>query len=274
MLLTFYIIITLVILWFYFMETKTTSNNYKKARKILDRNLNVEVPNIEESNIIERNILQTYKQKDLIPNYISNNLKEKNGNWNYYFLDEQESKLFLFENYGEDFVKKYDSFIKQEHKEDLLKLCWLYKNGGCFIDIDTEIILPLDDIIKNVKNNFAILHRDFRSNYYDDIINDDNKFQPKSLINNLIITNKGNLKIKKCIENMLKINQSDLNDNYSLVLFVLQHSLINGENYQFFERSDNPFYPFVQGEMEIFDINDRKIGNGKYKGIKDGKFIL
>ena len=54
----------------------------------------------------------------------------------------------------------------------------------------------------------------------------------------------------------------------------MQHSLVDGENYQFFERSNNPFYPFVQGEIEIFDINDRKIGNSKYKRNKDGKFIF
>ena len=275
MILTIYLLIGIALLFFWFMDyKKNTNNNFKKARKILDRKLNVEIENIEAGDDISKNILQVYKKKDLIPEYISNNIKVKNEEWNYNFFDDKESLKFLQDEYGEEFVKKYDSFIKREHKEDLFKLCWLYKNGGVFIDIDTEIILPLDEVIENVKNNFAIMHNDFRLNYYDDILSDDlkEKKRSKTLINSIIVTNKGNLKIKKCIENIMKIDQIDLTENYSLALFIMQHTLVDAENFQFFERSDNTLYPFVEGDMEIFDINDRKIGNSNYKNYKDGKF--
>jgi mannosyltransferase OCH1-like enzyme len=151
-------------------------------------------------------------------------------------------------------------------------LCWLYSHGGVYIDIDTEILVPLDDIVKNIKNNLTIMQNDFRHNYYDDIISDKLNCKHKTLINSFIISNKGNPKIKKCIENIMKIEQSDLENNYPLILFVMQHTLKDDIEYQIFERSDNKLIPFNTGEMEMFDIDGNKIGNCKYKNYNDGVF--
>lgn len=253
--------ICLYFLAYYFMKFISHESKYKRARSILDRKLNIEIENIPEGENIEKNIIQVYKKKELIPEYIINNIKDKNEEWQYHFFDDEEMIKYLEDNYGEEFVKKYNSFNRREHKEDLFKLCWLYKNGGVFVDLDIDLILPLNDIIENVKNNFAILLKNYLSNLL--II------EKGSLVNSLIVVNKGNLKIKKCIENIMKIDQTDITDDYSLVLFIVQNTLIDGENYQFFEKPD-----LKEGKMEIYDIKDRKIANSEYSNYKNGKFIL
>lgn len=265
-------IYTLILLYFIYIIFYKDTNNFKKARSILDRKSTITLENIPLEDNIPKNILQIYEQKELIPDFIINNVKDKNEEWKYNFFNNEESLNYLKEEYGEEFVKKYNSFNKQKHKEDLFKLCWLYKNGGVYIDIFIQIILPLDEVIENVKNDFAVMQNIYKHDIYDQYVPDDQK--PESLINSLIITNKGNPKIKKCIENIMRIDQTDLTENYSLSLFVMHNSLIDSESYQFFGKSENPFFPFLNKDYEIFDIKDRKIGNSNYKKNKDGIFIL
>ena len=75
------------------------------------------------------------------------------------------------------------------------------------------------------------MQNDFRHNNYDDFISDNLEYKHKTLINSFIVSNKGNKLIKKCIENIMKIEQKDLENNYPLILFVMQHTLKNNIDY-------------------------------------------
>ena len=157
------------------------------------------------------------------------------------------------------------------HKADLFRLCWLYKYGGIYIDIDIEIIKSLDEIVKNI-DDFTIMQNDLRNSYYDDMTSRIFNCKHKTLINSFIIVNKGNKYIKECIENIMKITQEDLENNYPLILFVMQQTFKDNINYQVFERSDKKFIPFIPQRMEIYDKYDKKIGYSCYKNYKNGEF--
>lgn len=255
-------------------NTLNTNNNFKRANKILERET-VVLPEVEKSDHIPKNILQTYKKQELIPGYIESNITDKNEEWKYHFYSEKDCLKYLKQEYGEEFCEKYNSFTKRSHKEDLFKLCWLYKNGGIYMNINMELVVSLNSITENIKNNFAIMHDDFRTKYYGDLIPPDikNKYKSETLVNSFIVTNRGNETVKRCIQNLMKIDQEDLDYSYSLVLFIMQHSLVDVQNYQFFERSDDKFFPFSEGTMEIFDVKDKKIANSKYKNLEDGMFV-
>lgn len=270
---TIIIFILIIIIESYINNIKNL-NNFKNAEYILNKKIDIKIKNIKEENNIPKNILQTHNNKNLVPDYVIDNIKNKNPNWEYHFYDNEYCLKFLKEEYGQIFVDKFNSFKKGAHKSDLFRVCWLYKHGGVYIDIDTEIIVPLDDIVKNINNNLALMINDFRNNYYDDFISDKLNCKHSTLINSFIITNKGNPIIKKFIENIMKIDQEDLEDNYPLILFVMQHTL--GEikdNYQIFERSSKKMIPFINGKMEMIDTKGNKIGNCKYENYKDGKFL-
>jgi len=270
--LIFIFMLIIIIIIVSYIDNKKNLNKFINAEKIIKKENIINLIDIKENENIPKNIIQTYKNKNLVPNYIFENIKNKNKNWNYYFFNDKECREFLLEEYGKDFLDKFDSFKKGAHKSDLFRLCWLYKNGGVYIDIDTQILIPLDEIVKNINNNFTILQNDFRRNIYDDLISKQFNVKHKTLINSFIVTNRGNIHIKKCIENIMKINQKDLENNYPLILFVMQQTLKDDIDYQLFERSDNNYIPFLTGDMIMYDKNNKKIGYCKYKNYDDGKF--
>ena len=204
--------VILVILIYLLIEVIIVRNHSKnnsfyssESKNIIKRNNNVIVKNIQEENIIPKKILQTYKSLNSVPSYVVNNIKRLNKDWEYCFYDDNQCIDFLQKEFGSSFVEKFNSFEKGAHKSDLFRLCWLYVNGGVYIDIDTELIVPLDDVVKNV-DCYTILQNDRPVNFQGSLIYN---FFPKhdTLINSFMIINKGNKYIKKCIENIMKITQ-------------------------------------------------------------------
>ena len=168
-------------------------------------------------------------------------------------------------------LDKFNSFKKGAHKSDLFRLCWLYKNGGVYIDIDSEITVPLDQVISKI-NDFTIMKNTYRKNLYDDVISRMLNVKHETLINSFIVSKKGDERLKRCIEAIMKIEQSDLENNYPLILFVMQKVLRNDLEYQVFEKIDNTFIPFLSGEGVMYDKEDQIIGYSKYRQYSEGSF--
>lgn len=269
-----YLIILIVLINTIAIINSNRSNyySYYRAEKYIKRNNNIMIEDIVEEKFVPRKIIQTYKNIDLVPEKIIDNIKEKNPNWEYNFYNDNDCIKFLNENYGKDFVDKFNSFKKGAHKSDLFRLCWLYKNGGVYIDIDTEIISSLDDILVNIDNNFTFMQNTLRGGYYEYYLNKVFGYTQNTLINSFIITNKGNKNIKKCIENVMKINQEDLKNNYGLILFVMQKTFNGDMDYQIFEKESRPNNIFG-GKHAIYDRNNKLIGYSKYDNYSDGKFL-
>ena len=239
------------------------NNRYRQediaANNIIKRKNKFELKAIEEGKDIPKNILQTYKNTK-IPAFVKKNIMKLNPKWKYHFYDDQMVKDFLLKEYGEHVLKKFNSFSKGPHKADLFRLCWLYKYGGVYIDIDVEFFESLDNLILNDMSN-ELFTMPLTKDRYGRI----------RLLNCFIITNKGNPLIRECIINIIKITQKDL-ENYPLILFVMQHTLKDKINHQFFERSSNYYIPFKTGCMKMYDKEDNLIGNSNYLNYKDGKF--
>lgn len=270
-----YIILFLILCLIIDILRSNRSNyyNYIDSKKILERKREKKIEyHIEETQGIPKKIIQTYKKKDLIPTNIIKNITDKNLDWEYNFYDDEECVNFLYEEFGKEYVDKFYSFKKGAHKSDLFRICWLYVNGGVYIDIDTEIIIKLDDIIDNIENDFTILQNRIRNRgRFEKYISSLFGYHHETLINSLIIVNKGNKYIKKCIENIMKINQEDLENNYGLILFVMQQTLKNNIKYQIFEEPTSPIL-FIYNRDGIYDKNNKLIGYSKYKNYKNGFF--
>jgi hypothetical protein len=245
------------ILIFYFSYYKKNRKNIDQvnlAKKIIKRENLYQIENITDKKFY-KNILQTYKSFHQVPSYIINNVKNKNPDWEYYFYDDYQIKDFLLKEYGQAYVDKFDSFKSGAHKADLFRLCWLYKNGGVYIDIDMEILKPLDEIIENNEGDLIMpLSRDCNV---------------ERLFNAFIITNKGNSKIRECIEKIMLVTQQDLEDNYVLILYLMQETIGKDINYAFIERNIN------LTELDTFWVllnkNNERIANCRYKNYDGGK---
>lgn len=263
------IILTLAIVIEGYVENKVNKDRYEKSFSILDRPLEIQIENVETGKEIPKNILQTHKSREIVPKYVFDNIKKGNEDWNYHFLDDQECKKFLYDYYGQQVLDKFNSFKLGAHKSDLFRVCWLYQFGGVYVDIDTELKKSMDSIVSNIED-FTIMLCDFRKNIYNDIISRTMNVEHKTLVNSFIVCKKGDPRIKKCIESIMKINQSDLENNYALILFVMQKTLDNQIEYQVFEKIDNILIPFRGGRGIMYDKNNNMIGYSKYAEYKNG----
>ena len=272
--------ITIIIIFLLVIIIESILNNrenllaFKNADYILNKNDNdIKIPEIEETKNIPKKILQIYFQgEEYIPPYVRKNITDKNPEWEYHFFDQEKCSNFLRENFDDSYVDKMNSFKKYAHKADLFRICWLYINGGVYMDADLEIFIPFDKLLNDFKGKFSTMINNFRRNLYDDVVSNLFGYKHETLINSIMVSTKGNNLVKECIKNIMKIDQEDLEDNYPLILFVMQHSLKDKIEPIFFEKSSNSLIPLVSGNMQIYDKKNNRIGNSCYKNYSDGKF--
>lgn len=144
----------------------------KKINKKLDPIFNELDSKIKlNSEKIPKTIFQTYYNKNKIPNKVNKNLNKFAKGYNRVLFDDKDALKFLFENFGNIFVNKFKSMKKGAHKADLLRYCYLYVNGGVYIDIKTELLVDLDLIIKEKKNRLYTVLCFFNFKYLSNYIN-------------------------------------------------------------------------------------------------------
>lgn len=238
------------------------------------KNNDIKLPYVEESKDIPLNIIQTHKSIDLVPKQIIDKLKKDNPDHKYYFYDNEECKLFLRNTFGKQFEEKFNEFKLGPHKSDLFRICWLYINGGTYIDIDTEMLKPLNYIHKNIKSNLIIPKNNFKSNIYNDKISNFFNVNHYSLINSFIMCNKGNKKIGECIKNIIQLTQKDIDKHgYTIILSIMQRTLGKDYEYQIFEKEESKYKIFYNKKL-MYDKEDVVLMNPKYENYKDGIFKL
>jgi len=102
--------------------------------------------NLKQTNKIPKIVVSTYNNKSKIPEKVYKNIKKYAGNYTFIIFNDKEAIDFIKKNYSNKYVKIFKSFKCGAHKADFFRYCYLYKKGGVYIDIKTELIKKLDDI--------------------------------------------------------------------------------------------------------------------------------
>lgn len=97
---------------------------------------------------IPRIIVATCKDKAKIPFKVYDNWNTFAPNYLHVVFDDKEALEFLESHYPSYVVKKYLD-LGGAHRADLFRYCYLYRFGGVYIDVKTELIRDMDDIIKS-----------------------------------------------------------------------------------------------------------------------------
>ena len=179
--------------WNYDLKIKFDNNSIISVGSSMDNfkvielytNFEIIQKNIKELYFIPKIIIQT--NKVMIKNrYHSNSLLsllEKNPDYDYIFFDDIDARNFIKQNFTEnilphsekmennlsDILKAYDLLKCGALKADFFRYCYLYVNGGIYIDSKISCILELDDII-NSDDKFVICKDDADKSLYNGIM--------------------------------------------------------------------------------------------------------
>jgi mannosyltransferase OCH1-like enzyme len=120
---------------------------------------------------IPKNIICTWREKDVsktLLNYSTTVMKEMNLDYTFTIFDDNECRDFIANHFDSTILKAYDDIIPAAFKADLWRYCYLYINGGVYLDIKTVCAKPLNAILHNKE---ILLIRDINNEWiYNGII--------------------------------------------------------------------------------------------------------
>jgi len=98
---------------------------------------------------IPKKIIQTWENKNFEPEFqkIVDSWKDNNPEYDYILFDNHECYTFIKDNFDKNVLNTYESIIPGAFKADLFRYCYLYINGGVYVDIDTLCIGKLDNFL-------------------------------------------------------------------------------------------------------------------------------
>lgn len=121
---------------------------------------------------IPKKIYFTYHNKNKIPDKVYKNLDKYAKGYKYKVFDDEECRTFIKNYYKNDkdfdhneIIKTFNSLRLGAHKSDLFRYCLLYKLGGIYLDIKTELIKPIDEIFNRNNCCYIILNNEGKRVY-------------------------------------------------------------------------------------------------------------
>ena len=113
--------------------------------------------------MIPKVIYQTWYKKELPDNILK--IKEKmlslNKDYQYFLFDDYDIEIFIKENFNSDILKAFNMLNVGAAKADLWRYLILYKNGGIYLDLDSEVYSNLDDLIKDEDKGIISRERNY-----------------------------------------------------------------------------------------------------------------
>lgn len=140
--------------------------------------------------------------KKKIPDKVYSNIKKFAPGYQHIIYDDSDCIKFINKYFGEKVVKRFKA-LKGAHKADLFRYCLLYIKGGIYLDVKTELIMPLKDIFTKDNTFYTVLAK---SN--------------KQIYQGVIATPKGNEIFLKLIDFMMRISLRDLRTKRIYLIFT------------------------------------------------------
>ena len=143
-------------------STEDPTNSAEICVNVTDETVNVsehDVPfelkvpesTISRQSLIPKVICQTLND-DIVGEMHSRtvlNLKLLNAEYEYAFFDAPARRKFISQNFHEVVLEVYDGLVSGAFKADVFRYCWLYVNGGVYIDCKMINRVPLRNFIKD-----------------------------------------------------------------------------------------------------------------------------
>uniref|UniRef100_A0A6C0C250 Glycosyltransferase n=1 Tax=viral metagenome TaxID=1070528 RepID=A0A6C0C250_9ZZZZ len=141
------IILTIVAVWILMLEDTIT---YEPASLL--RNKSVSVQFLVESSKFPRIVCQTYKNWHTVPSHVHEQFARFAPGFLRRFYDDRSAAAYINSYYPRRVQVAY-SKLRGAHKADLFRYCYLYREGGVYLDIKTVLHKPLEEIVSLVEKH-------------------------------------------------------------------------------------------------------------------------
>ncbi|KAJ3437586.1 inositol phosphoceramide mannosyltransferase [Anaeramoeba flamelloides] len=96
---------------------------------------------------IPKIIFQIYNDKSKIPQKVYKNIAKYAPGYKHVIFDDLDTIEFLEKHFSDEVAQAYIRYNIGAHKADLLRFAYLYVNGGVYMDIQMELIEPIDQTL-------------------------------------------------------------------------------------------------------------------------------
>src|SRR5579872_6289874 len=99
--------------------------------------------------MIPRKIMQTWKTSVVPQKWEPSvkSIKKYMSGWNYTLMTDEDNRKFV-QQWFPDFLPYYDKFPHNIQRADAIRPMWLYIHGGLYLDLDIELLGPLDSLFQ------------------------------------------------------------------------------------------------------------------------------
>jgi mannosyltransferase OCH1-like enzyme len=96
--------------------------------------------------MIPKKVWQCFRTKDVSSEIqaLVERHKKQNPTWEFILWDDEDIREFIKKEYDEDMLVTFNSLTSGAGRADLWRYLVLFKYGGVYLDLDSEIVTPLD----------------------------------------------------------------------------------------------------------------------------------
>ena len=111
---------------------------------------------------IPKIIMQTWKNNNIPDHWKSSpqTIKSILPDWKYVLMTDNDNRHFV-ETHFPDFLPFYDNFPYPIQRADAIRPMWLYIHGGIYIDLDFELLKPLDMLFSTNADAYFVASGNF-----------------------------------------------------------------------------------------------------------------
>lgn len=139
------------------LNTPKNRNSHRKSKISHIAPSKVKIPKI---------IMQTWKNTEVPDHWKPSKtaIEKLMPDWEYVLMTDDDNKNFC-EQHFPDFLPYYEQFEYGIMRADAIRCMWLYVKGGLYLDLDIELVKPVDELFYEDHEIYVVKSGNF-SNYY------------------------------------------------------------------------------------------------------------
>lgn len=152
--------------------------------------------------LIPKVIIQTHESLEFNNPYVNNSIESillLNPEYEYRFFTSTDRRMFIQTHFNTDVIKAYDLLVSGAYQADLFRYCYLFIEGGCYIDCKMIQRIPFRSLLKEDTKFVTCIDYE-RTNQL-------NRTTGTSLLNSIICSCPKDLRLRDmidaCVDNIL-----------------------------------------------------------------------